>query len=413
MGKHSPVAAAPRYMQSFQCVGSACVENCCTGWRVLIDKPTFQHYRSVRIEPLAEKLNAQVQRLDAGGSGYAQIKMREDSSCPFLDESKLCQIHAQLGERALSRTCTDYPRQYSLDGGVQGLHAVLSCPEAARLALSDAQAMEPAQVTLDFANDKLMPVHKRRATPAGDEADVVRKHARLIAGAVEALIRFDGLSAVESMVVIGLMLRRIGRIASTGAQAELELAEAIEHYLSPGHLAAAPERVRGLPPHKANQLALLLSTNQRYSSQTAGRPTFRQLIGEVERGLHCDEGLEASGIHLQQAEQAFFRPFDAAHPHVLKNYLLNEIGLALFPSQGMAGLEREFMAIAVRFALVKLYACGLAAQRGTEFGLDDMVRVVYVVTRNISHNANFMPNLLDELAAQDALKLKVLTTLIL
>ena len=34
MGKFSPLALAPRYLQRFQCVGSACVENCCTGWQV-------------------------------------------------------------------------------------------------------------------------------------------------------------------------------------------------------------------------------------------------------------------------------------------------------------------------------------------------------------------------------------------
>ena len=51
--------------------------------------------------------------------------------------------------------------------------------------------------------------------------------------------------------------------------------------------------------------------------------------------------------------------------------------------------------------------------RGEAFGSDDMVRVVYVVARSITHNRCFMPDLLETLAQHDALSLDVLATLIL
>ena len=53
MGKHSPVATVPRYMEQFRCAGGSCPENCCTGWTVAIDKASYQKYREVRQEPLA------------------------------------------------------------------------------------------------------------------------------------------------------------------------------------------------------------------------------------------------------------------------------------------------------------------------------------------------------------------------
>jgi lysine-N-methylase len=413
MAKHSPIAAAPRYMQTFRCVGDACPENCCTGWTVTVDKPTFQQYRSVKIEPLASLLREQVRR-SSNGPAYATIRMRaEDEACPFLDAQRLCQIHGGLGEQALSRTCKDYPRQYSSDAGALGLHATLSCPEAARLALTDPAALDPVVLPLAFANEGLVPQHKTRAAAATGETDVLRRHAALVGQAVGELLRAEGLSAAEAMVVAGLMLRRIARITSQGDAAELELARAIHQFLAPEQLALAPGLVGGLVVSKPLQLDLLLHTTERFTSSSGGRPSFRLLINEVWQGLDCAAGLEAAALRLQDVERTHFRPFEAAHPHVLKNYLLNELGLALFPQQGLAQLEREFMAIAVRFALIKLYAIGLAAQRGSDFGEDDVVRAVYVVTRNISHHQRFMPDLLLKLEEQQALKLEVLATLLL
>jgi hypothetical protein len=69
--------------------------------------------------------------------------------------------------------------------------------------------------------------------------------------------------------------------------------------------------------------------------------------------------------------------------------------------------------LAVRYALMRLYALGLAAQRGDEFGADDVVRATYVVAANIEHHRHFMSDLLADLEAADALRLEVLATLVL
>lgn len=410
MGKFSPVAVAPRYMAAFRCVGDACPDNCCTGWKVSIDKPTYQRYRSVKIEPLASLLHANVQRGNDPNRAYAEMRMRSDTSCPMLDEHKLCQIQSQLGAEALSRTCTDYPRQYTRDGAQLHLRATLSCPEAARLALADAQAMDPIEHPLDFANDNLVPIHARREAPPAD-ADVVRQHGALLGDVVASVVRADGLSAVQSLVVVGLMLRRVAR---QGVELDpATLAEAVEQFCSPESIQRAPDLVAGLPVSKPMQLDLLLSTTQRYVATQPVLPAFRRLMDEVWQGLHGPQGWDVAASRLADIDRTQFQAFEQAHPHVLKNYLLNELGYALFPRKGVAEMEREFMAIAVKFALVKLYACGLMGLRGEAFGSDDMVRVVYVVARSITHNRCFMPDLLETLAQHDALSLDVLATLIL
>lgn len=414
MGKHSPVATVPRYMEQFRCAGGSCPENCCTGWTVAIDKASYQKYREVRQEPLAGLMRDSLERLDKGShAAFARIRLRPDASCPFLDESRLCRIHGELGEQALSDTCAQYPRSYGLDGQDHLMYASLSCPEAARLALGAEDALEPVSLQLPFANAQLVPLAYRRDAAEPTEADPVRRHARLISEAVQALVRLPLLNAAQSLVQAGLMLRRMASIQTQGPAGDLELAQAMEHYLNPQNLAELPSLLAELQVPREAQLALLFETMQQYLSSNRGRPSFRALIQEVQQGLQLDRGADVAVARLEAALRERWAPLEAAHPMMLKNYLLNDIHKTLFPRRGMAEMEREFMDLAVRFALIKFLVLGLAAQRGDEFGIDDVVRVVYVTVRNIEHNTTFMKAVMDKLQASNMLRLEVLATLVL
>lgn len=414
MGKHSPIAQAPRYMEQFRCVGSACPENCCTGWTVSIDKSSYQQYRQVRAEPLASLLRDSVERNDSGDTrNYARIRLRPDGACPLLDESQLCRIHGELGEKALSQTCNQYPRIYGLDDDRHLLYATLSCPEAARVALTDPAALDPVSLQLAYANPQLVPLSARRASPKDSEDDPVLKHGRLIAQALGGLVRLPSLTAAQSLVQAGMMLRKIARIEGRGESGTLELAQVMQHYLAPGKLAELPALMAGLPVQRSAQLAMLFETTRSYLSKHSGRPSFAALIKDVQDGLQLSQGIDTAVTRLDTAMREQWSPLETQHPQLLKNYLLNDLAKSIFPSTGIGNMEREFMALALRFALIKFYALGLAALRGADFGVDDVVRVVYVVVRNIEHSKSFMTAVMDDLEAQNALRLDVLATLVL
>ena len=69
------------------------------------------------------------------------IFINQDGRCPFLNPENLCDIHTALGENALSETCRLYPRFYADFGSLREAGLSLSCPEAARLILSNPAPM--------------------------------------------------------------------------------------------------------------------------------------------------------------------------------------------------------------------------------------------------------------------------------
>ena len=404
----------PRYLERFRCVGGDCPETCCGGWSVAIDRATYQRYVQIRKEPLAS-LMRQYLRHDPSGSSARQATMalREDLSCPMLDEQQLCRIQREQGAAALSQTCRQYPRLMGQDGLTMQQHASLSCPEAARLALSDADAMDWVQTRMPAAEALAVPLYRRRPPVAPAETDLVRAHAPLIGDVAMALQRLPGLSASQGLVLTGMLLRRIAAIEEVGEAGALALAAVLEQALSPQRLDAAPQLLSQMPIPRQAQLSLLWEATARYLGRHGGRPSFRKLALDVSQGLALSEGLEQGAQRLEQIALPRLLALEAAQPHLLKNLLLNELGKSLFPHGDRAGLEREFMGLAVRYAMVRLYALGLAALRGDAFGPEDLVRATYVVARNIEHHREFLPALFADLEAADAMRLEVLATLVL
>jgi|GEM_PF-6036287 len=145
----------PNYMQKFQCIGAACEDSCCAGWRVVFDKRTAQSYLDAKDNEIREIANKSIKKIktDRSSQKHSFIQMSpQTGACPFLQTDKLCMIQGKMGEKALSNVCSTYPRH---PGGVAGQLievATLSCPEAARLCLLDPDAMKLGQKKISLVD---------------------------------------------------------------------------------------------------------------------------------------------------------------------------------------------------------------------------------------------------------------------
>jgi hypothetical protein len=134
-----------RYMTKFACLGGSCPDTCCGGWEVNVDR---EHY-----ELLHGKMTSPSERaeLDAGTrlvensvreDRHALVVMREDHTCSFLSGDGLCSLHARYGAELLPNACAIYPRVLAQLDGFLELHGSLSCPEVARMVLTDDDALD-------------------------------------------------------------------------------------------------------------------------------------------------------------------------------------------------------------------------------------------------------------------------------
>lgn len=121
----------PAYFDHFRCLAGACPDSCCKEWGVAVDAGSAARYRALD-GALGDRLREVLS--DEDGETYLSIV---DGRCPMWRNDGLCRIQAELGEEALCATCRAFPRLTHDYGNFIEYGLELSCPEAARLILSE------------------------------------------------------------------------------------------------------------------------------------------------------------------------------------------------------------------------------------------------------------------------------------
>lgn len=118
------------YFDIFRCIASACPDSCCQEWDVAVDDHSAAFYRNLPGD-LGEALR---QKLKFDDGWYLEIT---DRRCPMWRPDGLCRIQYELGENALCKTCREFPRLTHDYGDFVEHTLELSCPEAARILLTE------------------------------------------------------------------------------------------------------------------------------------------------------------------------------------------------------------------------------------------------------------------------------------
>ena len=121
----------PAYYDQFHCIASQCPDSCCKDWEVDVDENAAAFYRTLE-GPLGERLRQVLKDTDDG-----TIMTIENGRCPMWRQDGLCRIQAELGHDALCQVCREFPRLRHDYGDFMEYGLELSCPEAARLILSE------------------------------------------------------------------------------------------------------------------------------------------------------------------------------------------------------------------------------------------------------------------------------------
>jgi len=122
--------AKPDYFDCFQCIAGSCPDSCCKEWDVQVDEASAEYYRALP-GALGDRLREVLHSED--GETVMTIL---DGRCPMWRTDGLCRIQAELGEKALCKTCREFPRLTHDYGDFLELGLELSCPEAAKFILT-------------------------------------------------------------------------------------------------------------------------------------------------------------------------------------------------------------------------------------------------------------------------------------
>jgi lysine-N-methylase len=394
----------PRYAQSFSCIGPACPDTCCSGWSVPIDRKTYQAWQTIDVRIAGSLLTERTREPRAnermGASDAAIITATAAGDCAWLTDEKLCAVQATLGEAAIPLTCHSYPRRRVRAGDRLSMYLDLGCPQAAQLALSDPAAMDMVAAPPQ-GPQRPPPMTERKsaglATLAEREdpaLDAIDATAELLADALRSLIGSPSLTVRQALALYWRTIADIAPRASDPAEktSVIETIIAMQLIAKQGSSLVEAAQAAETFVSQLHPLPELLKT----AGMVAGRVRIKnhkspapgaltQVL--VAFGLDGDSDApasEASCRAYQQASQQWLEPFEAAHPYVLKNFMLNRLAGRNFPGSGAGGIALELAKEALHLDLVRVFLAGRAHARQEAFGIGDCVDVIQAYSRYVA-----------------------------
>ena len=116
----------PDYFHEFSCVAEDCIDTCCAGWQIMIDKESLEKYKNMRGGYIWKIMSCVDWENDC-------FRQDNEGRCAFLNGENLCELQINEGHEGLCKTCREYPRHTEEFEGVREITLSASCPEVARI----------------------------------------------------------------------------------------------------------------------------------------------------------------------------------------------------------------------------------------------------------------------------------------
>jgi lysine-N-methylase len=387
----------PSYGSAFRCIGGECEDSCCHGMSVLVDKKTYETYQAFPEERLGSLVRqyVSINRTGASDSLYARILPNSSNHCPFLSVESLCSVQKEYGSDYLSATCSTYPRALNSVENELEVSLYLSCPEAARQVLLDANS---TQKTGDaspglFRTDQ----SSRLATTGSSSFHKPLRYFWEVRELVVAVIQDRGRPIWQRLFLLGMLCKRLDAV--TRAEQDESVPQILAGYRAMVATGALRDTMERIPPQPAVQLDLVLRLIDQRIRAGSCAPRFLECFAMFLEGIgYSPESTAVSDVqHYVEAEAGYCKPFFERHPHILENYLLNYIYRTLFPFGREASAHYtpqsifgEYMLMLAQFALIRGLLIGVAGRTREEFGEDHVVKVVQSFSKAVEHNPNYL-----------------------
>lgn len=402
-----------QYADRFRCIASACEDTCCTGWAVPIDQGTYEKYRSH--EELKQHVGTLIVLNTASSTtaDYARMPLTQAGGCGFLDADRLCGIQKKYGVPMLSATCATYPRALTVTGGQSDEALHLSCPEAARITLLDANLLGEG-AWQRIGAERYVGVWKDAERP------MRREDVRLAVREFAVLLVTDRTYPLwQRLYLLGLLATRLEAMSGGVRVADwcdrhpakvASLLAEMARTASAGRLRSMMDAIRVSP---AEQLQTLIEMVRVRFQAGSVSPRFVECVVDFEAGLGTASGqTEAEILAAYEAGyREIVQPFLQANPHILENYITNFAFKNCYPFGRQSGkpqdlgsvsanAEEEHLSMCAQVALLQSLLVGMAARHGAEFGESHVVKLFESFARTFEHSVQAMEGISGLVAAR-------------
>lgn len=368
--KDQAMAIRVNYLNDFKCIGGICTDNCCIGWSVEIDKDTYGKYVNIKDKKLKEIINKYIYKNEDYYDkhvDYALVELHNNKRCPFLDKENYCLIQKEKGEDYLSNVCGSYPRIVNRINGVYEISATISCPEAARKALSLKKGIE-------FIEEKLIDNKINIINISVNTKDIEANY---------LTDNFDMLRKITIEILKDRNFKLNERVYILA-----HLFNELEEALTKGNW---PEMLDLHEKYKVgnNRKKFIPKINKK-------RNSGESILIDIAKKFNNIENIDNKKYfsYMFEFQKGIGTPYDIESDleYIIENYLVNYVFQSLFPAnEGVMPLE-AFQKLTMRYSLIRCYLKGILDSKKTDKERI-IIDFIQVFSKALEHNYTYFDDI--------------------
>jgi lysine-N-methylase len=385
MSLSKPDVLYPQFYRRFSCIGPKCENDCCHGWRVTIDKKTFEAYQQSDDIHLVDISNQMARPPKPTDKSYREITLNHQRHCPLQEDGGNCYVHSRYGQEMLSFTCRTYPRTIRYINGRPQPSLGLSCPEASRRILLDPFAM--VMSSGPGIPDNLTTITVPEPAPYFEELQQV---------AMQVVSGGKG-SADERLFSLGLLLQLLANRLEQGDNIK-PICDQFLQMQANGELHQLYGKVKPGLDGLALVMEKMLQESRFFHSNVALFNFHQKFLNSItNQGLEQGQNGKLNIRELLSIRQPAFQQFVEESDQGLVNMILHWIYSDNLCTRKGKPLLRNYTLYVVKYILIRFYLMMLA-EKG--HGNELLVNIVYAFSRSSEHDLLFILKLYTKLSEE-------------
>lgn len=373
----------PKYMLTFKCIGSECVDTCCAGWDINIDEDTYKKYTNCTgdLKDLVQgKFRENKNNEDYFNKGFMILK--EENKCPFLNESLLCDIHGGIGEENLCITCKRFPRVYNIVDNIYEKSALPSCIEVCNLAFLNKDKMEFIECEEEI-DESAVEIRRIIDTEAFEGTDSLLQYFWDIRVNSINIMQNRDFSIEERLSILKSFYNEIEGLYNEEDFDSIE--ELLEDY-SEGKVDF--EDLKNLNLTESNNFYLSLLNEELINNIRSIR--LKQCVNQYKTSIS-----KINNITKYINEETNLVEEIKKYSYIFENYLVNQIFKDLIPFNKGESLNLSINILINSYRIIKAYIIGIALNSEDKINEKEIIRVIQSLSKDIEHNKVFK-NILED-----------------
>ena len=396
----------PDFIRKFRCVADACDDNCCHGWKVYVDKATFQKYRSCGDMDFGNELREKTARIHdaATGSQYAEFVMSKDGNCPFFNDKGLCRIQLVMDEDMLPLTCKRYPHIINSIDGVLEVTAQLSCPVITRAVMTPAEPMSFSFASLDRhlpLNNSFNPSEQLNNEKPERFFTELRKFGI-------SILQNRAYTVPERLVLLGVFFNQLSEEGDSNNIPLLIENTRKQH----GNVSETKQQLSIIQAVPSVQIKLLKLISDHKNKASSNK--YQDIQQSALRGLGYIAGASEEQIldNYISGIELYVKPFFSEHGHMIENVLVYEYFLMMMPFGSFETVLDAYAYLIVLYGLIKFFMAGVAREKGY-MDVQITQSIVQSIAREILHNEHLIKQVIHTMQKNDLFTLAYMTILVM